>query len=147
MGEGRLSLPKASEKVEVVYITPRLICTSRHAIKIYADKLLNRRKNWFVGGVSLSVLLTTAPLAVTEQKFNSIWFISAEVLSLLVNLLALGSLISLFVSATLCVANWNKANSDYMIHELINDGDSLERSDRENTADSTIPMDRFTQKT
>lgn len=147
MSEGRLSLPKASEKVEVVYITPRFICTSRHAIKIYADKLLKRRLGWSIGGISLSFFLTTAPLALTEQKFTDTWFASAETIQVLMSLVATVSLIGIAGSIIFCGFNWKKANSDYMIRELMQDEDSLERTDREGERNTTIPMDSFLNNT
>lgn len=143
MTQGKLRLPRGEESVDVVYKAPRMICTSQHAIKQYAEKFAKRIQNRTFAVSAFSVFLTTFPLAVTEQKYLDIGWIPGESIPGIFIALSAISLIALAYFGIFSVLEFEKASSDYMIQELLADEDSSTTPTETSTSANVIPMKNF----
>ena len=134
MSKADLKMPGTTAEVDVVYRAPRMICTSRHAIKAFADKYVKRISHRYTAGSAFAVFISVLPVVTTEQKFTGFLFLSGDDMPGLYRAIAC-------LSGVICV--WHgikafqeskKANSDYMLQELLADGDSSE-------ANSNVSLD------
>lgn len=146
MTKGKLRLPGGIESVDVVYKAPRMICTSQHAIKQYADRYAKRIQHRSIAATAFSVFLTTLPIVTTEQKFSDAGWISGESLPGLFLFLTWTSFAFLILFGLLAIWEWRKANSDYLIQELLDDGDSSTSASETRTTGTTIPLRDFSSR-
>lgn len=142
-GKGTLRLPAGNKTVDVVYKAPRMICTSQHAIKLYAEEYVKRVQRRFIAVSAFSVALTTLPMATTEQKFSDFWFLSGESLPGIYVSLTFLSVVAFVAFSAWSVIEWKKTTSDFMIQQLLTDEDSSTTPTETSTPANVIPMKDF----
>lgn len=126
MSKADLKLPSATAEVDVVYRAPRMICTSRHAIKAFAEKYAKRVNRRNIAVSALTVFLSALPVSTTNQNFSDFLWMSGEDMPGVYRAITGVSAIVCIVFGIWAVVDIRKANTDYMIRELVSDGDSSE---------------------